>query len=145
MSDLTTSNSRTNQGKRAGLIGIICNILLATGKLIAGIISASTSIISDALNNFSDGISAIITMIGFKLSQKPADAEHPYGHARFEYIASFVISFLILFVGFELAKSSLDKIIHPQETFFNLLVAVILVVSIVVKLVLFAYNYRASK
>lgn len=145
MSDLSSSDSRINQGKRAGLIGIVCNILLATGKLIAGIMSASTSIISDALNNFSDGISAIITMIGFKLAQKPADAEHPYGHARFEYIASFVISFLILFVGFELAKSSIEKIINPQETFFNILVAIILLVSIIVKLALCIYNFRASK
>lgn len=144
MSNLS-ADTRANQGKRAGLIGIICNILLATGKLLAGIISASTSIISDALNNFSDGISAIITMVGFKLSQKPADAEHPYGHARFEYIASFVISFLVLFVGFELAKSSIEKIINPQPTHFSLLIAIILGVSIVAKLSLSLYNSKVSK
>ena len=136
---------RVKQGQKAGLIGIIVNLLLASLKLVAGIISASMAIVSDALNNFSDGISSVITMIGFKLSQKPADAEHPYGHARFEYVASFVISFLVLFVGFELAKSSIEKIITPESTTFSPLTLAILGVSILVKVFLSIYNARQAK
>ena len=82
------TENRADIGKKAGLIGVIANLFLALGKLVAGILAKSTSIIADAVNNFSDGISFVITMIGFKLSQKPADADHPYGHARFEYLAS---------------------------------------------------------
>ena len=127
--------NRVKQGQRAGLIGIIVNLLLASTKLLAGILSASMAIVSDALNNLSDGVSSVITMIGFKLSQKPADSEHPYGHARFEYVASFVISFLVLFVGFELAKSSIEKIITPEATTFSALSLGILVFSIFAKVI----------
>lgn len=143
MKDL--QSDRVAQGKQAGLIGIIFNTVLATGKLTAGIIASSTAIISDALNNFTDGISSVITMIGFRLSQKPADEDHPYGHARFEYLSSFIISFLVLFVGFELIKTSVEKIISPQETHFNLLVAIILAVSVLTKLALWWYNAKMAK
>lgn len=138
-------SDRVKQGQRAGVVGIIVNLLLASTKLLAGILSASMAIVSDALNNLSDGVSSVITMIGFKLSQKPADAEHPYGHARFEYVASFVISFLVLFVGFELAKSSIEKIITPQSTVFSSLSLAILVFSIFVKVVLSIYNGKLAK
>ncbi|MBR5250863.1 MAG: cation transporter [Clostridia bacterium] len=137
--------NRVKQGQRAGLIGIIVNLLLASTKLLAGILSASMAIVSDALNNLSDGVSSVITMIGFKLSQKPADSEHPYGHARFEYVASFVISFLVLFVGFELAKSSIEKIITPEATTFSALSLGILVFSIFAKVVLSIYNGNLAK
>jgi len=136
---------RVKQGQRAGVVGIIVNLLLASTKLLAGILSASMAIVSDALNNLSDGVSSVITMIGFKLSQKPADAEHPYGHARFEYVASFVISFLVLFVGFELAKSSIEKIITPEATTFSLLSLAILIFSIFAKIFLSIYNGRLAK
>ena len=133
------NTNRNDQGKIAGLIGIIINALLACGKLLAGILSASITIIADALNNFTDGISSVVTMIGFKLAQKPADAEHPYGHARFEYVASLIISIIILFVGFELVKSSFEKIFSPEPIVFSIITIVILAVSILVKFGLFIY------
>ena len=92
------NSTRNSQAERAGIVGIITNVLLAVGKLIAGILSQSMSIISDALNNFSDGISAVVTTIGFKLAKKPADNEHPFGHARFEYVASLIIAFIIYII-----------------------------------------------
>ena len=105
--------NRNDIGRNAGIIGTITNLLLAGGKLTVGILSMSMSIIADALNNFSDSISSIITLIGFKLAKKPADADHPFGHARFEYISSLIVAVVIMFVGFELAKSSVEKIITP--------------------------------
>ena len=144
MSQQKTDN-RTDIGKKAGLIGVITNMFLALFKLIAGIISKSTSIIADAVNNFSDGISFVITLIGFKLSQKPADADHPYGHARFEYVASLIVSIVIMFVGFELAKSSIEKIVSPQAIAFSLIIVGILSVSILVKVILCVYNAKTAK
>jgi cation diffusion facilitator family transporter len=139
------NKNRNDVGKRAGLIGILTNVFLATAKLFAGIISSSMSIIADAINNFSDGISSVVTMIGFKLAQKPADADHPYGHARFEYVASLFVSILVLFVGFELGKSSLQKIFSPEPIVFSILSVVILSISIIVKLALSIYNYKMAK
>lgn len=139
------TDDRTDIGKKAGLIGVLTNIFLAVGKLIAGIVSKSTSIIADAVNNFSDSISFVITMIGFKLSQKPADADHPYGHARFEYVASLIVSIVIMLVGLELAKSSIEKIVTPQAIVFSLLTVGILSVSILVKVVLCVYNAKTAK
>ena len=137
--------SRNNQGKKAGLIGIIANLLLASGKLVAGILAGATSIIADALNNFSDGLSAVVTTVGFKLAQKPADSDHPYGHARFEYVASLIVAIMVLFVGFELIKSSIEKIIAPQAIEFSYLAVAILGASIIAKFLLFLYNGRAAK
>ena len=139
------TENRADIGKKAGLIGVIANLFLAIGKLVAGIVAKSTSIIADAVNNFSDGISFVITMIGFKLSQKPADADHPYGHARFEYLASLIVSIVIMFVGFELAKSSIEKIISPQAIDFSLIIVAILSVSIIAKLILCVYNAKTAK
>ncbi len=136
------NKNRNDIGKRAGLIGTVANILLAAGKLTVGILSFSMAIIADALNNFSDGMSSIVTLICFKLAQKPADEDHPYGHARFEYISSFIVSIMVVFVGFELAKSSLEKIITPEATDFSALSLIILGASIIVKLILFFYNRR---
>ncbi len=137
--------NRIDVGKRASIVGVFANILLAVGKLVVGIISASVSIIADALNNFSDCISSVVTMIGFKLAQKPADSDHPYGHARFEYIASLIVAILVLFVGFELIKSSVEKIIEPTSINFQLIVVIILAVSIVVKFMLYLYNSALAK
>ncbi len=139
------NSTRNSQAERAGIVGIITNVLLAVGKLIAGILSQSMSIISDALNNFSDGISAVVTTIGFKLAKKPADNEHPFGHARFEYVASLIIAFIILFVGFELAISSIEKIITPTPTVFSILSIAILCVSMFIKLALSIYDYKIYK
>ena len=100
----------------SSITGIIVNILLSVFKLIIGIFANSMSIISDALNNVSDAGSSIVTMIGFKMSQKKVDADHPWGHGRMEYITGFFVDILIILVGFELLQSSVDKIIHPETT-----------------------------
>ncbi len=139
------NNSRANKGKLAGLIGIIANVLLASGKLLAGIISGSVSIIADALNNFSDSISSIITLIGFRASQRPADSDHPFGHARYEYVTGLLISILVIVVGFELFRSSIEKIFNPTPITFSIISVIILAVSALVKLILCFYNAHISK
>ena len=113
---------RTAIGKLAGIVGICCNLLLFAAKLFVGIITASISITADALNNLSDAASSIVTLLGFHLAKRPADQDHPYGHGRYEYLSGLVISVLILFIGYELAKTSISKIIHPTTadfTFFS--------------------------
>lgn len=139
------SNSRLKKGKLAGVIGIISNIVLAGVKLLIGIISGSVSIIADALNNFSDSFSSVITLAGFKASQRPADADHPFGHARYEYIAGLMVSMLVVLVGFELGKSSIEKVINPTHIAFDLFVAIVLSLSILVKLGLAIFNSTLSK
>lgn len=139
------NSSRANIGKKAGIIGIVANIFLAVGKLVIGILSGSISIVADALNNFTDSISSVITLIGFKASQKPADSDHPFGHARYEYVAGLMISILIILVGFELAKSSVEKIFSPIAVAFSIAVVIILAVSILVKFLLFIYNTKLAK
>lgn len=138
-------NQRLSSGRKAGSVGIFCNLLLFGGKLLAGILSGSMSITADALNNLSDASSSLVTLLGFKLAEKPADEDHPYGHARFEYLSALAVSAMILFIGFELAKSSISKIIHPEAVEFTLLTAGILISSIVVKLWLSMYNLRLGK
>lgn len=107
-------------GKFSGIIGIITNFLLFAGKFIAGTLSSSVSVTADGFNNLSDAGTSLISLISFKLSGKPADKEHPYGHARIEYITSMIVSFFVLMVGIELLKSSFDKIIHPEESQFQI-------------------------
>ena len=124
---------RLKYGIVSSLYGIITNILLFASKLVVGFLSGSIAIISDAVNNLSDGISAAITLIGFKLSSKPADSDHPFGHARFEYISALIVAFIICIVGVFLGKSSIDKIISPAATSVSWLVIVILSVSVIVK------------
>lgn len=121
-------------GKLSGAIGIICNLLLFLGKLLAGLLSGSVSIIADAVNNLSDAASSVITFLGFRMAQRPADQNHPYGHARLEYLSGFVVATLILFIGFELAKSSVERIIHPDSVVFSLTALLVMLVSILVKL-----------
>ena len=113
-------------GKLSGTVGICANILLAVAKFIIGTLTASVSITADALNNLTDAASSLITLIGFKLSEQPADKEHPYGHARFEYLSALAVSVLIIFIGFELGKSSVADgqrkwggtvVIHWASTF----------------------------
>ena len=140
-----TASAKTAIGKLSGTVGIIANIALAAGKLIAGILTGSMAITADALNNFTDAASSLITLIGFKLSEQPADKEHPYGHARFEYLSALAVSVLIIFIGFELAKSSVSKIITPTDTHLTLVSSVILGASILVKLWLAYFNRRLGK
>lgn len=128
--------SRQAYGRLAGCIGIACNLLLFAGKLFAGTVSGSVSIVADALNNLSDCSSSAVTLLGFHLAAKPADREHPFGHARIEYLSSLAISVLILLIGLELGKSAIGKIRNPAPVLFSGVTAAILVASILVKLFL---------
>ncbi len=136
---------RSAVGRLSGITGIVCNALLFAGKLIAGILSGSVSIVADAMNNLSDAASAIVTLIGFKLAEKPADKHHPYGHARYEYLSGLAVAGMILIIGFELGKSSVEKIIHPEAVAFTLPTVLILLASVAVKLWLHVFNRRLGK
>ena len=125
---------RSAVGRLAGLTGIVCNTLLFLGKLIVGIIAGSVSIIADAVNNLSDASSSVVTLLGFRMARQPADAEHPYGHARYEYLSGLVVAALILIIGAELAKSSVMKILHPAAVEFTLFTFIVLLASVSVKL-----------
>lgn len=136
---------REQYGRLAGIIGIIVNILLFAVKFTVGTLSGSVSVVGDAVNNLSDAGSSIISLVSFKMAAKPADDTHPYGHARIEYIASSVVSVIIMFIGFELIKASIDKIIHPQPIDFSILALAVLAISIFAKLWLFYFNRRLGK
>ncbi len=140
-----TPGGREGYGKIAGIVGIICNLFLSGLKFVLGYLTHSVSITADATNNIADAGSSIITLIGFRLSEKPADEDHPYGHARIEYITGLIISFLVMLIGFEIFKSSVDKILNPEIGVFSWVTAVILVVSIIVKLWLSRFNKTLGK
>ncbi len=142
-----TSNPvvRGKYGLLAGLGGIVSNGLLFALKLTVGTLFNSIAITADAVNNLSDAGSSLITLIGFKLSGKPADDEHPYGHARIEYITGFVVSLMILLLGIELVKSSFDKIIHPEPVEFNYFTVAVLVIAIAMKLWQSQFNKNLGK
>ncbi len=129
----------------SSITGIIVNILLSVFKLIIGIFANSMSIISDALNNVSDAGSSIITMIGFKMSQKKVDKDHPWGHGRMEYVTAFFVDILIILVGFELLQSSIDKIIAPEMPNISNITIILLVVAILAKLWLFIFYRKIAK
>jgi len=136
---------RSRIGKLSGTVGIVCNILLFGFKLLVGIVSGSVSITADAMNNLSDAASAIVTLLGFKLAEKPADESHPYGHARFEYLSGLGVAALIIVIGFELAKTSVEKIFHPTAVEFSLPVLLVLCGSILVKLWMAVFNRHLGK
>lgn len=137
---------RTKYGVVSSSVGIVCNIFLAVLKFILGIISSSIAVTADAANNLSDSASNIVTLFGFKLSSKPADREHPFGHGRIEYVAALTCAFLVLLVGFELGKGSVMKIINNESSVFSPIVVVGLVVSVALKLWLnFFYGFIAKK
>lgn len=121
-------------GKLAGIVGIVCNCLLTIGKLVVGLIIGSVSITADAVNNLSDAASSVVTLFGFRLAQRPADKEHPFGHARYEYLSGLAIAAMILFFGAELIKSSVDKIIHPEPLEISIFTVTILAASILIKI-----------
>ena len=125
---------RSAYGKMAGICGIAANVLLFLGKLLAGVLSGAVSVIADAFNNLSDAASAVITLLGFKLAEAPPDDEHPFGHGRMEYLSGLILGVLILLAGFELGKSSVTKIFHPETTDASWLALGILIAAIVVKL-----------
>lgn len=138
-------NEREKKGERASLVGIILNILLSISKCIVGIFAASMAIVADGLNNLSDVFSSAISLIGFKLSNKPSDKEHPYGHGRYEYVAGVIVATLIIVVGVELIINGIGKILEPTISKLNIYVIIVLSLSILVKLVLMIYNYIEGK
>lgn len=138
-------NIRARIGKLSGAVGIICNCLLAAGKLIVGHMTSSMSITADGLNNLSDGASSVVTLLGFKLAEKPADRKHPYGHARIEYIAGLTVAVMILFIGLELGKSSVQKFINPEPIEFSFTAVWVLCASILVKLFMMLFNLKMGR
>ena len=142
--DVKKPQVREAYGKLAGMVGVISNLFLCAIKVIAGVLSASISIIADGINNLSDATSSIITLVGFKLAALPEDEDHPYGHARSEYLAGLIVSIIIIFVGLSLGKSSIGKIIHPETLSFTFLTIAILVISILVKIWQACFNYKAG-
>lgn len=143
--NMNDTKVRRAYGMLSSIVGILLNILLFLGKYFAGIISGSIAITADAFNNLSDAGSSVITLIGFQFSGKKPDAEHPFGHGRIEYVSGFIVSMAIILVGFELAKSSVAKIISPSTIETNFITIIILIVSILVKLYMFLYNRNIGK
>ncbi len=131
-----TGNGRVREayGTFASVVGVCSNILLFIIKLLTGLLFNSIAIIADAVNNLSDSVSSLVTLVGFKMSGKPADSEHPYGHARMEYVAGMIVSFFIVFLGFQLIKTSFDKILHPDPAKISWVMIFVLVISILIKL-----------
>lgn len=131
---------RSAYGKLAGAVGIVCNVLLFGAKLLVGTISGSVSITADAINNLSDASSSVVTLLGFKLAEKPADEDHPYGHARIEYISGLIVAAMILLIGVELIKTSVRKILDPQPVEFSAALVIVLVLSILLKFWMAHFN-----
>ena len=136
---------RQSYGMLCGIVGVMFNVFLFIGKFLAGTISNSIAITADAFNNLSDAGSSIVTLLGFKMAGAKPDTEHPFGHGRIEYISGLVVAAAILLMGYELIRDSVGKILHPEETVFNALVAVILIASILVKLYMAYYNHNIGK
>lgn len=132
--------SRERLGIFSGIFGIICNALLCTIKFFVGTVTGSVSITADAVNNLSDAGTSLVTIAGTKLANKPVDEEHPFGHGRIEYISALIVSFFIFLMSFELAKSSVEKIIHPQDIKFNIWYIIVLAAAILIKLFMAYFN-----
>ena len=138
-------NVRASYGKLSGKVGIFCNAFLFAVKFIMGTISGSVSITADAVNNLSDAASSVISLIGFKMAEKPADEDHPYGHARYEYLSGLTVAVMIILIGFELFKTSFDKVIHPSTVDFSIVLVIVLAVSILIKLWMALFNKSLGK
>lgn len=143
--DENSAAARTAYGMLTGILGIAFNVLLCLIKLLAGMLSGSIAITADAFNNLSDAGSSVITLIGFKLSSKKPDPDHPFGHGRIEYLSGLAVSLLILLMGFELFTTSIDKIRTPEPVTFSWLSAGILVFSVLLKLYMSIYNQKIGK
>lgn len=133
---------REQYGVLSGAVGIACNVFLFALKLVIGFLTGSISIAADAFNNLSDGLSCLISIVGFKVSGKAPDAKHPFGYGRTEYIAGLIVAFIIVLVGVEFLKTSFDRIIHPEPVAFSVVLLVILAVSMLVKLWMGAFNSK---
>lgn len=136
---------RERYGKFAGIVGILSNVILCAAKILVGVIAGSIAIIADGINNLADASSSIITLAGFKLSSMPEDKEHPYGHARIEYISGMIVSVLIVVVGIELIKSSADKIMHPSLLEFSWSIVIVLLLAIAIKIWQAMFNINIGK
>ncbi|MCI9105803.1 MAG: cation transporter [Lachnospiraceae bacterium] len=136
---------RTAYGLLAGVVGICCNLLLFAVKTAIGFITGSISVMADAFNNLSDAASSIVGFVGVKMAQKPADGNHPFGHGRIEYIAAFIVAFIVIEVGVSLLKTSVGKLLHPQELTFGMVPVIILVLSVAVKLWMALFNGKLGK
>lgn len=136
---------RTAYGNLACVVSVVCNLLLFVGKTVVGTLAGSVSITADGMNNLSDASSNIVSLVGFKLGSRPADSEHPYGHARYEYLAGLAVSVMILVIGVELLKESFGKVLHPTEVQFGWLTVAVLVGSILVKLWMSVLNKKIGR
>ena len=133
---------RQAYGRLSGLVGIVCNVILFTCKLLAGLMTGAVSIMADAFNNLSDAASSIVTLIGFYMAGKPADPDHPFGHGRIEYLSGLFVAAAILMTGFELLKTSVEKILHPEALSFSAISIVILIASILMKMWMARFNFN---
>lgn len=136
---------RTRYGLLGSIVGICCNLVLFAAKLLTGLMVNSISVMADAFNNLSDAASSIIGFVGVKMAEKPADEHHPFGHGRIEYISAFIVAFIVIQVGFSLFKTSLGKILHPEELSFSLVSVGILALSVAMKLWMAVFNRRLGK
>lgn len=141
-SDVKSPAVRQRYGVVSGVVGILCNALLCTAKIAAGLLTGAVSIVADGINNLSDGGSCVVSLLGFKMAGKPADDKHPFGHGRIEHVAGLIVSFIIVLMGVELAKTSLDKIFHPEEISFSWITPAVLGISILVKLWMCFFNRK---
>lgn len=140
--DTRSAAARGRFGALAGIVGLLCNLLLCGGKFLVGLLFGSVSIMADAVNNLSDASSCLITLLGFKLGGKPADAEHPFGHARIEYLSGLSVAVLIMAIGVDLLHTGFERTLHPAPVTFSLLSVAVLTISILVKLWMAAF-YRS--
>lgn len=143
--ELPLAERRARYGSLCGFLGIFLNLFLFGGKLFVGLASGAISAVADAFNNLSDAASSVITLLGFRLANQKPDSDHPFGHGRFEYISGLIVSLLILLVGFELGKSSIEKIVNPEAVTFSIVSVIILTVSVIVKLYMAYYNRSIGK
>lgn len=143
--DIGREEVRTRYGILSSIVGILCNVLLFGIKLLIGMLMHSIAVMADAFNNLSDAASSVISFVGVKMAGKPADKEHPFGHGRMEYIAAFIVAFLVIQVGFSFFKSSAGKLMHPEAITFQLVPFLILVLSVGVKLWMGLFNRKLGK
>ena len=143
--DVKSEKVRGSYGKAASVVGVFANVLLFAGKLIVGTVSGSVAITADAVNNLSDASSNIVSLLGFKLADKPADADHPYGHGRYEYLSGLMVAVMILVIGVELMQGSIEKILHPTAVALSLPTVIVLLGSMAVKLWMSVFNRKIGK
>lgn len=142
---LPDDKKRSAYGKMCGIVGIILNVFLFSGKFFAGTVSGSIAITADAFNNLSDAGSSVVTLAGFKLAEQKPDPDHPFGHGRIEYLSGLIVSAVILMMAFELFTDSIDKILHPSDVDFSIMIVGILLASIAVKCYMAYYNFSIGK